>query len=165
MIMRKEFLHAFRDKTNLVLFVLDLDHFKNINDTYGHMFGDYVLSSVSATIKKFLRQNDYFIRYGGEEFVMILPQVTLENARDIAERIRMAVESVSLYNTEKDTQVKVTISIGVTTLNGERTLNAAQSLLQNADKALYEAKRTRNRVAVFQAEKEPAAANASTPAG
>ncbi len=141
-IMKKEILYAFKDKTN------DLDHFKNINDTYGHIFGDHVLASVAATIRKFLRQNDYFIRYGGEEFAMILPNVSLENARGVAERIRQAVEDTPCYNTERELEVRVTISIGIA--SADKAVFDSKTLLQSADKALYEAKRTRNSIAVFQ---------------
>ena len=152
-LIQEEIAVAVKSHKNLSLMMLDLDHFKNINDTYGHNFGDKVLSSTSDAIKLSLRARDYFIRYGGEEFVVLIAGVAEERALDIAERIRRSVEANEIFNEEKDLNVKMTISIGVTNLKD--TAISAQELTEQADKALYIAKENRNCVSVFQDRRHP----------
>ena len=143
---------AIREHSDLALMVLDLDHFKNINDTYGHNFGDKVLTSVSQTVQSALRHRDYFIRYGGEEFIALFPKANAKSALEIAERIRHAVEGSKVFNEEQDIFVKVTISIGVTTLAFSSP--TALEFIHHADKALYVAKKTRNSVSFYSHEAE-----------
>jgi diguanylate cyclase (GGDEF)-like protein len=148
---QNEIKDSVKHHTDLALMMLDLDHFKNVNDAYGHGFGDTVLASVSRTVGGCLRKTDCFFRYGGEEFLVMISKTDREAVLAIAERIRAAVEKNEIFNEERKMPIKITVSIGVSDLN---TLDAAgaQDLLEHADKALYVAKETRNRVALFQPE-------------
>ena len=114
---------------------------------YGHIFGDQVLASVSQTIQRTLRHNDCFIRYGGEEFVALFPRVNEKRAMEIAERIRHSVEISEIFNENEGVFVKVTISIGVTTL--DNTAPSAKEFIERGDKALYIAKKTRNSASLY----------------
>ncbi len=120
--------------------ILDIDYFKNVNDTYGHVNGDIVLKTVAETTKKLLSNNDYMIRWGGEEFVIVLPGSDAEHTTALAHTIRETIERT-------ETQVtSVTVSIGVSAYNG---VNYKESI-DNADKALYKAKNSgRNIVIVY----------------
>lgn len=127
-------------KFSLIMF--DLDHFKKINDTYGHIIGDFVLFEVCRVIEKRLRDYDVFARIGGEEFIILLPNTTLEFATVIANRIKIDIEKHDFKEVPR-----VTISLGVVESNSESTLD---DLLQNVDKALYKAKDNgRNQVVVY----------------
>ena len=137
----------------LVVLMADLDHFKKVNDTYGHVFGDVVLRTVASTIGSSLRKVDCLARYGGEEFAAYFPDTDLELAERAAERIRGAVEVTEIFNSETNEYVKVTISIGVARMSPS---HAASELLEHADKALYMAKCTRNAVAAFKERVVPA---------
>lgn len=128
-----------RHGQSLSLLVLDVDHFKNINDTHGHHIGDEVLHTAASAIRKHCRDSDSLFRYGGEEFVMLLPQTPQSGAMQIAERLRGMLAS-KLW----PAGIRVTASFGVAELTAEDTLNG---LFERADNALYEAKRSgRNRV-------------------
>jgi two-component system, cell cycle response regulator len=122
--------------------MIDLDYFKKINDTYGHVVGDFVLRHVGQRIQAAVRDFDKVGRFGGEEFVIIMTNANLELAEVIAERIRKGVMETPLHL--KDININVTISLGVAMLkNGERK----EALLDRADAAMYEAKKAgRNRV-------------------
>lgn len=117
---------------NLSLIMFDLDFFKNINDTYGHLFGDRVLESVSSIIQKNIRNVDLAGRYGGEEFMIILPKASLKQAVETAERIRDAIENCVFENVD----LKVTISGGV----AECIKENSKELVSRADNLLYKAK-------------------------
>ena len=145
--LREEIKRSIRNCEELALMVLDLDHFKKVNDTYGHVFGDKVLSSTSEVIKRTLRPSDYLIRYGGEEFIVVIAKVDNKHVLEVAERIRRAVENNEVFNEERDIPIKVTISIGVSSLNNLSM--GPKELVNNADKALYAAKVTRNTVSMF----------------
>jgi diguanylate cyclase (GGDEF)-like protein len=147
--LHKEIAHSVRQRKDVGLLMLDLDHFKRINDTYGHVFGDKVLSTVSEVIKKSIRPDDYFIRYGGEEFAVIIANSNMANVLEIAERIRKAVENTPILNEEQNIPVTITISIGVSNFNNLAL--SAGTLVESADKALYTAKIKRNMVSVFDA--------------
>lgn len=127
----------------LSAFMLDIDHFKHVNDTYGHLAGDHVLMSVAQAIQQSLRPSDMPVRYGGEEFSVFLPGTSTDNAKIIAERLRKNVEKMEI-KTPGGLIIKVTISIGFT----ERMENdTVQSIIERADQALYHAKENgRNRV-------------------
>jgi diguanylate cyclase (GGDEF)-like protein len=144
-----EIVSAVKSRSDLALMVLDLDHFKNINDTYGHNFGDKVLTSVSETIRGVLRQQDYFIRYGGEEFITLFPKVSEERAMEIAERIRQAVEASFILKKKKKSKVGMTVSIGVTAL--DHAALSTKEMIDRADKALYAAKKSRNCISLYAA--------------
>lgn len=136
-----------KDKWRFSVVSLDLDHFKVINDTYGHDAGDLVLKSVARLISKDRREADTCSRIGGEEFVVILPGTTLSEAAKVAENIRVGLENNAIRVGE-DT-VNVTASFGVATQKNILDLGEA---LKNADKALYEAKKGgRNRVCTYSA--------------
>ena len=133
----------------LACMFLDVDRFKRINDTYGHQTGDEVLRAVAGVIQSQLRAGDTVSRYGGEEFVVLLPQAPGHHALEIAERIRKAVEGKRMRS-HAGHEVAVTISIGLAMLPGEgagSVTSDADSLVAAADRALYQAKSTgRNRV-------------------
>ena len=128
-------------KASLVL--MDVDHFKQINDTYGHLAGDYVLKQIASTIRTKVRREDIFARYGGEEFALLLPEVDHKGAVLLAEKARKLVEQ---QHFEFDKQkIPVTVSLGVSTLGASQRDPA--DLIRQADGKLYEAKSTgRNRV-------------------
>lgn len=142
---------AYRNHLPLCLLMFDLDYFKEYNDAYGHVGGDNCLVSVADIISKLTsRKGDFFARYGGEEFAIILPNVDLEGAAAFAHKLQGAVQSKCIpHNSTKLTSLKcVTISLGVTNLLPFTKMSASE-LIQNADKALYEAKADgRNRVSV-----------------
>ena len=150
--LREETASAKRQNAPLCCIMTDIDFFKKVNDTYGHAVGDCVLKNVARTIKKELRENDIPSRYGGEEFAILLPYTTLEEAQLVAQRLRSAIEkkkiNIEEYNIEGVKQLSVTISIGVSQY--DKKMKEPQQLYQNADKALYSAKENgRNRVVVY----------------
>ena len=130
----------------LSLLILDLDHFKTINDSYGHLVGDLVLKNIAKAIQASSRSADLTFRYGGEEFVILLHKTDVAGAKISAERLRRTIEQLAICCGEKT--ISVTASIGSATLyHGEHK----QSLLQRADSALYQAKKAgRNRVMVAE---------------
>lgn len=137
-----------REHHPLACLFLDVDHFKRVNDTYGHAVGDYVLQGVARLIKSHLRNVDILARYGGEEFVAVLPGTAAVEAVVIAERIRLAVEHEVFRHPDQD-PFGVTLSIGVASVAGDSGQPEAlgQRLLEAADSALYAAKEGgRNRV-------------------
>ena len=123
--------------------LLDIDFFKKVNDRYGHSVGDLLLIMVTETVKTQLRKSDIFARIGGEEFVILLPEISLIQTVDIAERIRVKVSEASIRH--KDENISCTISIGAAEISpAQRDI---YDLLKTADDRQYEAKRTgRNRV-------------------
>lgn len=132
----QEFARAQRYNRSLSVLMLDIDHFKRINDTYGHHLGDLVIQSVASILKETLRETDSVGRYGGEEFVVILPETALEQAFEVAERIRFKVSAQSFSNDLKD--LKVTVSLGVATLKSE--INTVDEMMKQADHFLYQVK-------------------------
>ncbi|VVP71229.1 hypothetical protein PS910_00818 [Pseudomonas fluorescens] len=130
------------DGGHLLMAILDLDHFKRINDGYGHLAGDKVLKIVANVLRKHLRGRDFIARFGGEEFVLLLPQTPLATGTQLVETLRTAIEACPFHF--KGERVVVTLSIGISAFRlGDR----ADSVLKRADEALYIAKdRGRNRV-------------------
>jgi diguanylate cyclase (GGDEF)-like protein len=126
--------HRYRREMSLVMF--DIDHFKKVNDSFGHLAGDYVLKHLAQTVKTRIRREDCFARYGGEEFAIVLPEIDGLNAKPFAEKIRQLVEATDFKF--ENTTMPVTISMGVATLDVEST--DAQALIKRADDRLYEAK-------------------------
>lgn len=139
-----EFKRAKALHTEFSLVFFDLDHFKKINDTFGHDAGDYVLKEITTLIRSsFLRPKDIFARYGGEEFVILLLNTNAKLAFDLCERIRAAVEAHAFLYEGK--RIPVTTSIGISEINS--SIESSQTLLKSADKALYDAKSSgRNKV-------------------
>jgi len=147
--LKEEVVRHKRTKSGLSLLILDVDNFKNFNDTMGHPAGDEVLRKIALILKESVRENDIVSRYGGEEFAIILPVVDKEGARILAERIRENIEQTYFEHEEIQPLGKVTISIGVAALQEDG--DDYQELLNSADKALYAAKNDgRNRVKCFQ---------------
>jgi diguanylate cyclase (GGDEF)-like protein len=139
----KEVSRSQRHSRSFSLLVIDIDHFKKYNDTYGHLAGDEVLSKLASVFKESIRSSDYAARYGGEEFIIMLPEIGPEQGVEAAERIRHKVAE-EIFSGDGES-IKVTISVGVACYpkNGED----AESVIRNADAALYEAKELgRNRV-------------------
>jgi diguanylate cyclase (GGDEF)-like protein len=145
-LMTKEAARAERFDHELSLIMLDIDDFKQINDTYGHLQGDKVLRMVGRVIQMESRGVDEPARYGGEEFVVALPETGLEGALDLAERVRARIESEQVPRVGGSGTVSVTASVGAASMHGSD--NGAEALIAAADAALYEAKRGgKNRVA------------------
>lgn len=145
-LIREEFVRAQNKNLMLSLLMFDIDHFKQTNDTFGHLAGDYVLKETCNLIKnKMIRQKDALGRYGGEEFLLVLRETPLQIGVDVAERIRSTIEKYNYTFDEK--QIPVTISIGAVAL--DTTSKNPEDLIALADKALYDAKNQgRNRVCV-----------------
>jgi hypothetical protein len=142
--LEKEISRATRYDRPLAVITLDLDHFKDVNDTYGHAAGDSVLQTLSAACRSTLRSQDLFARLGGEEFAILLPETGLEEATQAAERIRVLVQELEV--TAEDGQLmRFTASLGVASFRADE--ESVESLLHRADRALYAAKDAgRNRV-------------------
>ena len=126
--------HRYRRPLSLVMF--DIDHFKKVNDEFGHLAGDQVLKTLALTIKSKIRREDLFARYGGEEFSIVLPEIDGLNSKPFAEKIRQLVE-VTEFRFE-NAVIPVTISMGVATMDMDST--DPQALIKRADERLYEAK-------------------------
>lgn len=123
--------------------MLDLDDFKKVNDTHGHLFGDQVLKEVTETISMNIREDDVLGRYGGEEFMVVMPGASSKIAQRVAERVRKAVARTGIVDAAEEgrpTPVKVTLSIGAATYEAEHT-GSSHSLIRAADIQLYKAKR------------------------
>jgi len=144
-----EWKQAIREQTVISFLMMDLDRFKNLNDTYGHQQGDVVLKTVAGIFQNSLRRPcDFTARWGGEEFVVLLPNTSLEGAIGVAEHIRSSVEDLKIF-TEDGVSIKTTISIGVTACNPKSNF-PLEKFISNADKALYMAKEAgRNKVIEF----------------
>jgi diguanylate cyclase (GGDEF)-like protein len=139
---RKEIPRAIRHNRELSLLMIDIDHFKDVNDTYGHLAGDSVLRDLANIVAKRLRPDDELGRYGGEEFAAILPETSLAGAVKIAEDLRRLVEQHPFV--VEGEQIKVTVSIGVSELKQGMDSNA---FFRSADELLYKAKNSgRNKV-------------------
>jgi diguanylate cyclase (GGDEF)-like protein len=142
------FEHAQKNQLPIAILIFDIDHFKFVNDTFGHSGGDVVLRTLADICRQSLRETDLVARYGGEEFVVILPNTPLPRAMEIAERLRKAVE-MATFSDGKGNKVNITISIGI---NGEKAWETSfDAALQNADKALFQAKHEgRNQIVVYK---------------
>ncbi len=141
----QEMLQSQRQLRNLSLIMIDIDHFKNFNDQWGHQIGDLVLKKVAGAIRDTCRKSDVVARYGGEEMAVILPETAPDMATMVAERIRKAVESLEIP--QEETILRVTISLGVSYLGDD--VKNKEILIEKADDALYTSKREgRNKVTV-----------------
>ena len=148
---RLEIMRAVRTRSPLAVAIADIDHFKLVNDTYGHLTGDAVLAGIARAMTALLRDYDISGRFGGEEFVIMLPQTSADEAKRIAERLREKLAEIIIpvaAAAPADSPLRVTVSIGVATLDGSRL--GLEEMLAAADAALYEAKNSgRNRVCVL----------------
>lgn len=146
-----------RSLQTLSIILLDLDHFKAINDSFGHPVGDHVLQRAAQICRDELRMIDVPCRYGGEEFVIILPATPLVTAMQVAERLRLALKQTPITTPKGD--LMITASFGVSAFRHEQKISAA-ALVDRADQKLYEAKRSgRDRVCADAADLKPSSVN------
>lgn len=142
--LKEEFSRSVRTNTPVGVLMLDLDHFKNVNDTYGHIVGDKVLSNFANLIKNYIRKEDTLVRYGGEEFLVVLPGAKLDALKLVGEKIRRIIEETFVKH--NDQEVKITVSIGGSCFP-ENDCESYEQLIEKADSNLYDAKETgRNKV-------------------
>jgi two-component system, cell cycle response regulator len=134
--LEREIARAHRYQRALSLVMFDLDHFKKINDTYGHLAGDYVLKQLASAVKLKIRREDLFARYGGEEFAIVLPEIPLAAALTFAEKVRQLVEHQEFRF--ENTPIDVTISMGVAGVS--ENVREVDALVKLADDRLYAAK-------------------------
>ena len=138
-----------REASPMGIIIMDIDHFKKVNDNYGHQAGDLVLQELSTTLVTLCRVYDFIGRYGGEEFIVCLPGADKWNTYQIAERMRSIVENKNILLPDKGTSVSVTASFGIVSMEpGQR--KSADRLINEADEALYRAKdQGRNQVVMY----------------
>ena len=144
--LRREWIRAKRKGDTLAVIMIDLDHFKRVNDAHGHEAGDFVLTAVAALLRNRIRSSDIVCRYGGEEFALVLPEASLENVRLRAEDIRLAIKELDL-NHQGVPLGRITASLGIALFPDH--VNDPDSLMHAADAALYEAKNAGRDRAVF----------------
>ena len=146
----KEYRVAVRNNDSIAILLCDIDHFKQYNDTYGHGAGDECLVRVAQCLNSIPRRpNDIVARYGGEEFAIILPSTDVKGAVVVAENIRQAVWDLNIMHQSSHTADRVTISLGVASIDPERG-DLEKEFLKQVDEALYQAKaRGRNQVQTF----------------
>lgn len=146
--LNQEFARHRRNHNTSSLVIFDIDHFKRVNDNYGHPAGDAVIRRVAELTRQHMRSTDIAGRYGGEEFVVLLPDTDLKGAVTFAERLRIAIQDTSVVHAEHT--LTFTISLGIALLSGN-TCESHSQLIEHADQALYQSKEGgRNRVSVYQ---------------
>ena len=161
--LRRDFDHSLRYDRPMSLVMIDVDRFKGFNDTYGHSAGDAALQHVAARMATISRKSDFVARFGGEEFVAILPETPLPDAVQFAEKLRLAIASTPL--SISGCPLSVTISLGVASIPHSR-FETPEALVRAADQALYRAKKNgRNRVDVERRRERPAGAAAFVASG
>lgn len=145
--LQTEFAYTRRHEGNLSVIVLDIDHFKKVNDTYGHLLGDMALQKVGHHLAHHTRKDDLVARFGGEEFVVLMRDCDLKQAKNLAENLRKGISEISIQDNQHT--FKITVSIGVANLSrqNQAQLVRFEKLIQRADENLYRAKTAgRNRV-------------------
>lgn len=135
---------AKRENKEISILMCDIDHFKKINDTYGHQTGDLIIKNVAKVLMNSIRKNDVAARYGGEEFVILLYDCPIKFSRLIGEKIRKTIENLEIID-ENNAKIKFTISIGISNKG-----SSLEDMIKHADEMLYKAKETRNKVVVEQ---------------
>ena len=146
-LLSQEVSRAERYKHSLSLIMADIDHFKAINDDFGHLAGDRVIKAVAGCLQQEIRESDHVARYGGEEFAIILPDTRIQDAYIVAERIRKTIDSLRIKH--EDNLIDFTISFGIASFQAEAG-TVSDELIKKADRALYQAKKHgRNRCCVF----------------
>lgn len=146
--LKDEFMRAQRYNEPLSVLMVDVDHFKQINDQHGHLFGDFALIEIAKVMQKSVREIDVVARYGGEEFLVILPQTHFSGSLTVADRVWRAVGAEPLNNGNISAQV--TVSIGIS-FYPNKNVTSVENLVSFADQALYQAKREgRNRICLHQ---------------
>lgn len=143
--LEKEFLRALRYNNKLTLVMFDIDHFKTVNDTYGHPCGDYILKEVANAALQTFRKTDTVFRFGGEEFVVILTETDIKQSEIPLERFRKTIETLDL--TYQNQQINITVSIGACQL--DQSIGNKEEFLQKTDNALYDAKNSGRNKVVF----------------
>ena len=135
-----------RSKQPFSIIMCDIDHFKPINDSMGHAAGDYVLVQVAKLLRKSVRQQDTICRWGGEEFLILLPETNLKGGKKLADKLRKAIESENFYFNSRE--IKITMSFGISYCEEDVTV---YSYIKVADELMYQAKKLgRNRVVANQ---------------
>jgi len=143
--LQRELCQSSRQNSRVSLLLLDIDHFKVLNDTYGHQAGDLALRKVAGVVRQMIRKSDVCARFGGEEFAVILPFTDEAGARLVAERMRSGVDD--LVMDWEGTRLRVAVSVGGVTVAGSDTAQTAVTVVRAADEALYRAKEEgRNRI-------------------
>ncbi len=151
-VLASEVTRAARNQHHVSVVMIDADHFKDYNDTLGHQAGDALLKTIGAILKDTLRSLDYASRYGGDEFIVLLPEVTIDQAVEVAERIREVVTAARLSGEKVSTAVTVSIGVASFPAHGQ----TPEAIVAGADGALYRAKRNgRNRVVIADANRQP----------
>ena len=150
----QEINRSIRHQTTISLLLIDIDHFKKFNDTYGHQAGDFVLKKFCEILEGNLRKYDTLARYGGEEFAIILPETSGEDALLVAEKLRAAIESATFV--DQNNEYHVTASFGLTSTSPGKVDNFNKNnFINQSDLALYDAKKEgRNRVALYGPKKK-----------
>jgi diguanylate cyclase (GGDEF)-like protein len=145
--LEREIARAKREGAPVSIIVMDLDHFKQVNDTYGHKAGDVLLSAFGKLLQTILRAEDVICRFGGEEFVILMPGAPLEAARQRAESIRMGIETLRVLDGERELHATASLGVAAYPVHGPN----GEEVQIRADRALYLAKQTgRNRVVVYE---------------
>lgn len=143
-----------RNSSTISVLLLDIDHFKKFNDTYGHQVGDFVLTEFATILKDNVRKYDVVARYGGEEFVVILPETNTEEAMKVAEKLRSAIETADFDDNSETYNVRASFGVSSSTPSTEDNFSK-DTLIGQADQALYEAKeKGRNRVVAYSQKKK-----------
>lgn len=148
-IIQSEIERNYRDHRSLALAIIDIDHFKSINDNWGHDGGDKVLKDIAGIMKSNIRQSDTLARIGGEEFAVVMPNIRQHLAKEVMERLRLDIENSTIY--VDDNELRVTLSIG-TAVTEPNHIMSADELYNKSDQALYQAKNSgRNKVVIHGA--------------
>ena len=146
--LKKAFAWARRTGSSFSLILMDLDHFKNYNDSFGHSAGDQLLKDIASLILEEIREVDLAVRFGGEEFLVILPDTGKQEAAEVAERIRRKIAGTSFFYSDGEPPARITVSLGIATSSSDA--RDTDELIRRSDNALYRAKdRGRNRVEVW----------------
>ncbi|MCB0357537.1 MAG: GGDEF domain-containing protein, partial [Bdellovibrionales bacterium] len=145
-----ELKRARRFKRTVSCLMIDMDHFKRVNDDHDHLFGSFVLKEVGQLIRENLREIDFAARYGGDEFLVVITETDEQGIKVVSERLRKKIQD-HVFTNDKDS-IQLTVSMGYSIFNPENPAVDARALVREADQALYESKRNgRNRVTKFSA--------------